>query len=91
MKEKELIKELAEETTITQKQIKEILDLFKEKILTGVIKTKEIKLNNFGKFSLIDQAERKGRNPKTGKNIIIKARKKLKFSPFTKTKELLNK
>ena len=41
----------------------------------------EIVFQGFGVFSIWDQVERPGRNPKTGKPCLIRARKSIKFKP----------
>lgn len=40
-----------------------------------------IVIQNFGSFSLWEQAERPGRNPRTGESVLIHARKSIKFKP----------
>ena len=47
-------------------------------------------LVSFGSFQTKDQAERVGRNPKTGEPITISARKVVKFSASKSLKEKLN-
>ena len=45
-----------------------------------------MKLSGFGNFDLRDKNERPGRNPKTGEDIPIKARRVVTFRPGQKLK-----
>ena len=47
-------------------------------------------LVGFGSFSTSDRAERKGRNPKTGAEIVIRAKKMVKFKAGSELSESLN-
>ena len=52
------------------------------KIITQTLANKEsVKLVGLGKFKAVNRKERKGRNPQTGKEIIIPARNAAKFVP----------
>ena len=46
----------------------------------------EIKISGFGNFELRDKTERPGRNPKTGEEIPISARRVVTFKPGQKLK-----
>ncbi len=62
-----------------------------ENIFTEIIQILEtgedFKIQNFGRFSLVDKAERPGRNPKTGESIPVEARSVVIFSPSKNFKE----
>lgn len=47
----------------------------------------ELKIQNFGKFSLIDKNERPGRNPRTGEPVPIEARRVVIFTPSKQLKD----
>ena len=53
-------------------------------------KTKVIKIHNFGSFSYRNTLERVGRNPKTGKEYIIKPMHKIFFKASSLIKNILN-
>lgn len=63
-----------------------VLDTMKAELSTG----NEVDLYGFGKFKIADRAEKKGRNPKTGEEITIPAKKAVKFSPAKALKESIN-
>ena len=60
---------------------KEIVDLFFDEALECLVRGEELKLSNFGVFSIKQKSERPGRNPKSGESAIIKARQVVSFHP----------
>ena len=54
-------------------------------ILREMIKVKSLNIKNFGSFKILKKKERVGRNPKTGKNFIISARRSISFTQSKKT------
>ncbi len=80
MTKKEFAKLLSDNGVFTSKAESERkLDaIFSE--LESVLKTeKEVNFIGFGKFEVIERAERMGRNPKTGVEIKIEAKNSVKF------------
>ena len=51
---------------------------------------KKLKINGFGKFKLLNKRSRYGRNPKTGEEFEIKARKVVTFYPSINIKKKIN-
>ncbi|MGL6064371.1 MAG: HU family DNA-binding protein [Fusobacteriaceae bacterium] len=59
--------------------------------LEATLKTeKELSFIGFGKWEVVDRAERIGRNPKTGEEIKIKAKKSVKFKAGKKLVDSVN-
>ena len=50
----------------------------------------KVKVSGFGTFSVQQKRERRGRNPKTGKDLVITPRKVCSFKPSLVLKSLLN-
>jgi|TARA_B110000211_G_C13819602_1_gene438629 integration host factor subunit alpha len=86
-----LFKEINFKTGISNNYSKKILESLFEIIITGLIRDKIVKINNFGIFKIIDKKERLGRNPKTKESHIISARKVATFKPSAYFKKKLNK
>ncbi|EFS20580.1 putative integration host factor subunit alpha [Fusobacterium gonidiaformans 3-1-5R] len=69
-----------------------------EKAMTSFLETLEevallnenILFSGFGKFEVVEKAERLGRNPKTGEEVRIPAKKSMKFKPGKSLDEKLN-
>lgn len=69
------------------KVVDSILDTIKESLAKG----QEVMISGFGKFVVLDKAERMGRNPQTGEAVKIEARRVLKFRPSDVLKKDINK
>ncbi|MCD6487327.1 MAG: integration host factor subunit alpha [Syntrophobacterales bacterium] len=63
-----------------------VFDIIKETLATG----EDVKISGFGKLSLREKKARKGRNPQTGEEIEITARKVLTFKSSQVLKKALN-
>lgn len=71
---------------INKKLAKELVEMFFEEIRAALEKGEQVKLSGFGNFDLRDKNERPGRNPKTGEDIPISARRVVTFRPGQKLK-----
>jgi DNA-binding protein HU-beta len=80
MNKQELIDKVAKKAGLTKKDVQAVIDLTVESVMDAVKKGDKVTLVGFGTFSQIKRAARKGRNPQTGKEIIIAARKSPKFT-----------
>ncbi len=75
---------LFEEVGLNKREAKEFVDSYFEAIRQSLESGDNIKLSGFGNFQLRDKAERPGRNPKTGEEIPITARRVVTFRPGQK-------
>ncbi|MGH8506707.1 MAG: integration host factor subunit alpha [Stenotrophobium sp.] len=80
----ELAEALFEELGLNKREAKEFVDLFFEKIREQLEAGEEVKLSGFGNFELRSKNQRPGRNPKTGEEIPILARRVVTFRPGQK-------
>ena len=87
MNKSQLIKAVAEKSELSQKQIGETWKLFEQTILETLNAGDKVQLSGFGTFEVRERAERKGRNPKTGEEIQIGARRSPMFKPGKALKE----
>lgn len=72
---------LVAEKGLTKNQALEAVEATFETIKTALRKGEKIQLVGFGSFQIRAKRARKGRNPQTGEEIVIAARKVLKFKP----------
>lgn len=79
MNKAELVEAMAENAGLSKADAKRALDAFISTTTTALKKGNRVALVGFGSFSVSDRAARKGRNPQTGKEIQIKAKKVVKF------------
>lgn len=74
----------------SKKESAEIVELVFETIKDTLGKGEKIKISGFGNFVVRNKRERIGRNPQTGQEIKISARKVLTFKPSQVLKNALN-
>ena len=81
---------VAQELEIHQLLAKDLVSAFFEEIKQQLEQTGEVKISGFGNFELKEKASRPGRNPKTGKTVMIEKRKVVKFKPGQKLKMIVS-
>lgn len=64
---------------ISKRESKELVELFFNKISSALESGQQVKISGFGNFELHDKKERPGRNPKTGEEIPVSARRVATF------------
>jgi len=79
MNKAELVEAMAAEAKITKADARKALDAFVAATSKALKKGNRVALVGFGSFSVAKRAARKGRNPRTGKEIKIQAKKVVKF------------
>ena len=77
---------LFEELGLNKREAKELVEQFFEEIRNALEAGQQVKLSGFGNFDLRDKNQRPGRNPKTGEEIPISARRVVTFRPGQKLK-----
>ncbi|AGF80110.1 bacterial nucleoid DNA-binding protein (plasmid) [Desulfocapsa sulfexigens DSM 10523] len=90
MTKKELVEEVAKDAKISQAAALLAVDSMTRNIMKGLKKGDHVSLVGFGRFSVKERAARKGRNPQTGKEIQIQARKVVRFTPGQPLKDAVN-
>ena len=78
--------QLFEEIGLNKRDAKDMVELFFEEIKDSLEQGKAVKISGFGKFELRDKTSRPGRNPKTGEDIPITARRVVTFHSGQKLK-----
>ena len=77
---------LFDELGLNKREAKEMVELFFEEIKGSLENGEQVKISKFGKFELRDKSSRPGRNPKTGEEIPIAARRVVTFRSGQKLK-----
>jgi len=75
----DLVEKLYEELGFSKHESKEIVEFFFEALRAALEAGESVKLPGFGKFDLREKKQRPGRNPKTGTEIPITARRVVTF------------
>ncbi|MCG7986564.1 MAG: integration host factor subunit alpha [Candidatus Thiodiazotropha weberae] len=77
---------LFDELGLNKREAKGMVEMFFEEIRMSLERGAQVKLSGFGNFDLREKKQRPGRNPKTGKEIPISARRVVTFRPGQKLK-----
>jgi integration host factor subunit alpha len=86
----DIVKMLNKHLGIPQKEsislVENVFDIIKDELDQG----NDVKISGFGKWKVKDKRERRGRNPQTGKEMMIDARKIVTFKPSPILKATIN-
>jgi len=82
----EVAEHLYEKVGLSKRDAKNMVEVFFEEIRETLESGEQVKLSGFGNFDIRQKKERPGRNPKTGEDIPISARKVVTFRPGQKLK-----
>lgn len=80
----EMAEGLFENVGLNKREAKEFIDALFETLRSALESGRQVKLSGFGNFELRHKNERPGRNPKTGEEIPISARRVVTFRPGQK-------
>ncbi len=90
MNKSELVSAIADASGLTKADSEKALNATTEAIKSALAKGESIQLIGFGTFSISERSARTGRNPQTGKEIQIAAKKVAKFKPGKALDEAVN-
>ena len=83
----DIVEDLNNEIGLNKREAKELIDLLFNDIKNLLSEGHEVKLSGFGNFQLRDKSSRPGRNPRTGEDVEISARRVVTFKSGQKLKE----
>ena len=82
----EIAETLYEELGLNKREAKEFVEVFFNEISDTLVSGLDVKISGFGNFVLRDKKVRPGRNPKTGEDVEISARRVVTFRAGQKLK-----
>ena len=82
----DMAERLFDDLGLNKREAKELVEAFFEEVRGSLEVGRQVKLSGFGNFDLRDKNQRPGRNPKTGEEIPISARRVGTFRPGQKLK-----
>jgi integration host factor subunit alpha len=82
----DMAEKLFEELGLNKREAKEMVEMLFEEVRKALEAGQQVKLSGFGNFDLREKKQRPGRNPKTGEEIPISARRVVTFRPGQKLK-----
>ena len=83
----DIVEDLNNEIGLNKREAKELVDMLFNDIKNILSEGHEVKLSGFGNFQLRDKSSRPGRNPRTGEDVEISARRVVTFKPGQKLKD----
>lgn len=87
----EMAERLFNELGLNKREAKDMVDSFFNEIRMCLAENEQVKISGFGNFDLRDKRQRPGRNPKTGEEVPISARRVVTFKAGQKLKERVEK
>lgn len=90
MTKADIVEKVYEKIGFSKKEAAELVDMVFNSLKTVLCKGNKIKISGFGNFLVREKKERIGRNPQTGEQLKISARRVLTFRPSQVLKAVLN-
>lgn len=87
----EISDSIAERVNLSRRRSMELLEEALEEMSLGLEKEGHLKLSSFGSFSIRSKKNRIGRNPKTGKEVMIEPRQVISFRASLTLKDIVEK
>ena len=85
-----LIDAIAEQNGFTRKKSTETVEIILEIIKSKLASGEDVLISGFGKFCVKDKNSRRGRNPATGSDLILRERKVVTFKCSGKLRDKIN-
>ena len=85
-----IVDAVIEQNGFTRKKSIETVEILLEIIKAALESGEDVMISGFGRFCVKEKARRRGRNPATGKDLILSPRKVITFKWSGKLKEKLN-
>ena len=83
----DMAERLSSDHNLSKREAKDLVEAFFDEIADRLVNNEQVKLSGFGNFDLRDKRSRPGRNPKTGEEVPISARRVVTFRPGQKLKD----
>jgi integration host factor subunit beta len=90
MTKAELVEEVAKESDLTKKNAEVIVQTVLDSITDALQSGDGVELRGFGSFRIRSRSPRQGRNPKTGSDVSVPAKKVPHFKPGKELRDLVN-
>jgi integration host factor subunit alpha len=86
----QIVESIHNETGLPKNKSTEIVETFIEIIKKALASGEDVLISNFGRFCVKEKAERKGRNPATGDDLMLEPRKVVTFRCSGKLRDKVN-
>ena len=86
----DIVEYLHTQLGLNKSESKKLIEDFFDEIKDSLARNEEVKLSGFGNFELLNRKSRPGRNPKTGEDVIISARRVVTFRAGNKLRKKID-
>ena len=90
MTKADIVEHIFEKVGFSKKDVIDVVELVFETIKNTAESGENVKISGFGNFMVRQKRARRGRNPQTGKDLTITARKVLTFKPSQIMRDAVN-
>ena len=90
MNKSDLVNSIAEKTGLSKTKSNDVIDAFVSAVTESLSKGEKVTLVGFGTFDTITRQSRRGRNPKTGAELVIPEKKVARFKAGTGLSNVVN-
>jgi integration host factor subunit alpha len=90
MTKADIVERIYEKVGFSKKEATEVVEAIFELVKKRLERSEKVKISGFGNFVVREKNARKGRNPQTGEEIRLAARRVLTFKPSLVLKNILN-
>ncbi len=87
MTKNDLVNKISKDTGLRQVDVKRVIQLTLDGIIEMLVTEARVELRNFGVFEVKERKAWKGRNPKTGEEVLVPAKRVVRFSSSKLMKE----
>jgi len=85
-----IIEKIIEQNIMPDAEARKTIEILLEIMKTTLVSGEDVMISGFGKFKVNEKASRKGRNPATGKTMILKKRKVVTFKCSGRLRDIIN-
>ena len=84
----DVVTRIASQTGLTKTDVREVVECFLDSVRYALKNNEQLEIRKFGTFYMVNRAPRKARNPRTGEEVNISARKQPFFKPSRELKKV---
>ena len=87
--QKEFIEAVSEKMSVKKSEAEKMVNVFLEVVEQAILEDGKIKVGSHFSLEVVNRAERKGRNPQTGEELVIPAKRDVKAKIYKSLKDLV--
>lgn len=89
MTKKEIVRIISDDLNLSQQDVKKVVQRTFDSVISALATEGRIELRNFGVFEVKERKARKARNPRTGQEVFVPAKKVVTFKPGKEMEDIV--